>query len=59
LVFTCNLRIGRLERAGKPTPENSHKRGNHPLRLPFREQEMALLASLGLDSDMLAGGMAG
>src|ERR1700712_4556393 len=35
LVFTFDLRIGRLERAGKPTPEKSHKRGNHPLRLPF------------------------
>jgi len=35
LVFTLNLRIGWLARAGKPTPEISHKRGNHPLRLPF------------------------
>src|SRR5882757_1409676 len=35
LVFTFNLRIGWLGQAGKPTPEKSHKRGNHPLRLPF------------------------
>ena len=46
LVFTFNLRIGWLERAGKPTPEISHKRGNHPLRLPFLGREMAILASL-------------
>src|ERR1700704_2219453 len=64
LIFTFNLRIGWLERAGKPTPENSHKRGNHPLRLPFSVGKngrfwRALTWILGLDSDTPARGMAG
>jgi hypothetical protein len=45
LVFTFNLRIWGLQRAGKPTPENSHKRGNHPLRLPFRRAGNGALAT--------------
>src|SRR6476661_4571108 len=35
LVFTANLRIG-WSAAVSRTAENSHKRGNHPLRLPLR-----------------------